>query len=75
MNQFTQLAKMICQVEGKKKQLDIAQVKEVLKIITDLKNYHMFEILKIVRALKEEKFRNAAIKQKALAKNKNKRKK
>lgn len=32
-NDFTKLAKLICQKEGKKKQLDIAQVKEVLKII------------------------------------------
>lgn len=35
MNQFTKLAKMICQIEGKKKELDISQVKEVLKILID----------------------------------------
>jgi hypothetical protein len=35
MNNFTKLAKMICEKEGLKKQVNIAQVKEILKIIFD----------------------------------------
>lgn len=73
---------MICQIEGKKKQLDIAQVKEVLKILIDnicdnerlgftleTNNEIAFQFIKIIE------LKDAAIKQKALAKNKNKRKK
>ena len=32
MNSFNKLAKLICEKEGLKKQVNIAQVKEILKI-------------------------------------------
>lgn len=78
---------MICQIEGKKKQLNIAQVKEVLKVIIDNRDInlsllailHHNEIKKQILRIKEFKKHleneHANSKQKALAKNKTKRKK
>lgn len=69
---------MICQIEGKKKQLDIAQVKEVLKILIDYDDISNELGLLITKSRAKnllKALKNAAIKQKALAKNKTKRKK
>lgn len=69
---------MICQVEGKKKQLDIAQVKEVLKILIDYDDISNELGLLITKSRAKnllKALKNATSKQKALAKNKTKRKK
>lgn len=69
---------MICQIEGKKKQLDIAQVKEVLKILIDYDDISNELGLLITKSRAKnllKALKNATRKQKALAKNKNKRKK
>lgn len=69
---------MICQIEGKKKQLDIAQVKEVLKILIDYDDISNELGLLITKSRAKnllKALKNATSKQKALAKNKTKRKK
>lgn len=79
MSSFNKLAKLICEKEGLKKQVNIAQVKEILKILmTDEQCSTLYVQLSLQRSLKlmekEIKEQYAACKQKTVSKNKNKRK-
>ena len=42
----TEFAKLVTKHEGKKKELDIAQVKEVLRVVNDLTRGILYKIVK-----------------------------
>lgn len=87
MSSFNKLAKLICQKEGLKKQVDIAQVKEILKIlIDDLAQVESLNLsygkgpvlsqifIELVLIKNMKRAIRADRKQKTVSKNKNKRK-
>ncbi len=45
---LSELAVLVSQFEGKKKQVDIAQIKEILKILVELDTYDQVPVLAIL---------------------------